>query len=70
MDFGFAIEKMKQGERVFRKSYPSRAYGIARNGNDRIFAEFYRTGEMGGAYFVKDDILAEDWELFTGWKND
>ncbi len=70
MDFGFAVEKMKQGERVFRKSIPYRAYGIARNGNDRIFAEFYRSGVKGGAYFAMDDILAEDWELFTGWKND
>ena len=70
MDFGFAVEKMKQGERVFRKSCPSRVCGIARNGNDRIFVEFYRTGVMGGSFFFTDDLLAEDWELFTGWKND
>ena len=70
MDFGFAIEKMKQGERVFRKSYPRRAYGIARNGNDQMISDFTCYGHMSVAVLTTKDILAEDWELFTGWNDD
>lgn len=70
MDFGLAIEKMKQGERVFRKSVPYRAYGIARCGNDQMISEFNQYGSMSMAVLATKDMLAEDWELFTGWKND
>ena len=70
MDFGFAIEKMKQGERVFRKSCPYRAYGIARNGNDQMISEFHEYGIMSMAVLTTQDMLAEDWERFAGWSDD
>lgn len=70
MDFGFAVKKMKQGERVFRKRDPSRVYGIARSGDDQMIAEFTSYGSMSTGVLTQKDIFAEDWELFVGWKND
>ena len=70
MDFGFAIEKMKQGERVFRKIIPHRAYGIARCGNEQMISEFNQYGIMSMAVLTTKDMLAEDWERFAGWSDD
>ena len=69
MDFGIAIEKMKQGLKVKRKNMGGYLC-IARHGDEQIICQKYGFAGMGAAVLNSDDMLATDWEIFCGCDHD
>lgn len=68
MDFGIAIEKMKQGFKVKRKNM-SGYLCIARHADEQFICQKFGFG-LGTAILNSDDVLATDWEIFGGCDHD
>lgn len=60
--FGWALEKMKQGEEVYRISWDEREYIFNAKGS-RTICHYHSNGTSSRWEMPYEDLMAEDWAM-------